>query len=440
MKARPSIDMSEAMRLTRAGRLSEALAMLRGSTSGASSPVAPADSGDIARNAPPEADPSTNDIAPPASPGGAPRAPAHSGSRPATRWPAGILSLATRRELPKAMRALVNRFDRPDPRPGLDGLPASLRIPSPTIVPRGARFEERAFSNEAGGIGYKLYVPSGCQGEPAPLVVMLHGCTQSPDDFAAGTRMNELAEEQLFLVAYPGQTHAANPSKCWNWFRAGDQQRDQGEPSLIAGVTRQIIDDFRVDPRRVYIAGLSAGGAAAAIMGSAYPDLYAAVGVHSGLACGAARDMPSAFAAMRQGGAPPPRAKRGDRASRFAVPTIVFHGDGDNTVHPVNADHVIAQAKAERRLVLAVSRGKAPGGMDYTRTVQTDEGENPVLEQWVLHGAGHAWSGGSSAGTYTDPRGPDASREMLRFFRQHANSAAAPGKDFATHASGDRAG
>jgi len=436
MKARPSIDMSEVMRLTRAGRLSEALAVLRGSTSGPLDAVAPASSTDIARNAPREGDSSTTDLVPPTSPGGAPRARALSDSRPAARWPAGILSLATRHELPKAMRALVNRFDKPHPRPRLDGLPASLRIQSPNILQNGARFEERAFSNEAGGIGYKLYVPSGHRGEPAPLVVMLHGCTQSPDDFAAGTRMNELAEEQLFLVAYPGQTQAANPSKCWNWFRAGDQQRDQGEPSLIAGVTRQVIDDFRVDPRRVYIAGLSAGGAAAAIMGSAYPDLYAAVGVHSGLACGAARDMPSAFAAMRQGGAPPARAKRGDRASRRAVPTIVFHGDGDNTVHPVNADQVIAQAKAERRLVVAVSRGKAPGGMDYTRMVQTDEGENPVLEQWVLHGAGHAWSGGSSAGTYTDPRGPDASREMLRFFLQHANSAVTlSAKEFATHAS-----
>jgi poly(hydroxyalkanoate) depolymerase family esterase len=440
MKARPSIDMSEVMRLTRAGRLSEALGMLRGSASGPLDAVAPASSRDIAQNAPSEADPSTRDMIPPASPGGALRAPAPSGSRPAASWPAGILGLATRSQLPKAMRALVDRLDKPHPRPGLDGLPASLRIQSPNILPHGARFEERAFSNEAGSRGYKLYVPSGCRGEPAPLVVMLHGCTQSPDDFAAGTRMNELAEEQLFLVAYPGQTQAANPSKCWNWFRAGDQRRDQGEPALIAGVTRQIIRDFRVDPRRVYVAGLSAGGAAAAIMGSSYPDLYAAVGVHSGLACGAARDLPSALAAMRQGGAPPASAKREDRASWRAVPTIVFHGDGDNTVHPVNADQVIAQAKADRRLVVAVSRGKAAGGMDYSRMVQTDEGGNPVLEQWVLHGAGHAWSGGSSAGSYTDPRGPDASREMLRFFLQHANTTAVSGKELATHASGDGAG
>jgi poly(hydroxyalkanoate) depolymerase family esterase len=285
----------------------------------------------------------------------------------------------------------------------------------PITVPDGARFEERSYANAAGSRAYKLYVPSGYTGQALPLVIMLHGCTQSPDDFAAGTQMNALAEEQTFLVAYPAQTQAANMSKCWNWFSAGDQQRDHGEPSLIAGITRQIMTDFSVEHGRVYIAGLSAGGAAAAIMGATYPDLYAAIGVHSGLACGAARDIPSAFAAMKQGGSGSRRPGR----SGGAVPTIVFHGDHDTTVNPVNGDEVVAQAKASADLGTAVNRGQSPGGMGYTCTVHTDASGRAMLEQWVLHGAGHAWSGGSAAGSYTDPRGPDASREMVRFFLQH---------------------
>ena len=207
------------------------------------------------------------------------------------------------------------------------------------IAPQGTRFIEGAFSNAAGSRIYKLFIPSRYQGQPLPLVVMLHGCTQSADDFAAGTRMNFLAEEQNCFVVYPEQPSGANQAKCWNWFRPSDQERGGGEPALIAGITRQIMRDHAIDPKRVYVGGLSAGGAAAAIMGSTYADLYAAVGIHSGLACGAASDLPSAFMAMRQGGGTAVVAEFGS-----AVPTIVFHGDRDTTVHPDNGDRILAQS------------------------------------------------------------------------------------------------
>jgi len=288
---------------------------------------------------------------------------------------------------------------------------------TPDIVPEGAKLIEAGYSNPAGSRTYKLFVPSGYEGKPIPLVVMLHGCTQSPDDFAAGTRMNFIAEEQTCFVVYPAQRSDANQSKCWNWFRTADQQRGGGEPSLIAGITHQVMRDYSIDAKRVYVAGLSAGAAAAAIMGATYNDLYAAVGIHSGLACGAANDMPSAFAAMRQGG-------RADRriisANGPHVPAIIFHGDRDTTVHPNNSGQVLEQALGTTSTQKTVHRGQIPGGHEYTRTTHTDAGGREILEHWNIHGAAHAWSGGSPAGSYTDPRGPDATREMLRFFLGHS--------------------
>ena len=261
---------------------------------------------------------------------------------------------------------------------------------------------------------------------------MLHGCKQGPDDFAAGTRMNALAEEHGFIVVYPVQAGKANVSKCWNWFQAEHQQRDFGEPSLIAGITREVVDAYGLDARRVYVAGLSAGGAMAAVMGTTYPELYAAVGVHSGLAYAAARDLPSAFAAMRG-----ENSKRASRKARHAaparaVPTIVFHGDSDTTVHPSNVDEVIEQASPQAGDPQTHENGFGPyeqsiergetGGRAFTRTTYRDAEGKPVMEQWLVHGAAHAWCGGSTEGSFSDPRGPDASREMLHFFLQHENS------------------
>lgn len=294
--------------------------------------------------------------------------------------------------------------------------PASSASSAPAKPPAGASFLERSYACPAGTRAYRLYIPSAHEAAaPLPLVVMLHGCTQTPEDFAAGTRMNEVAEELGFIVAYPGQSPSANSSRCWNWFRPDDQRRDAGEPSIIAGITREIIAEWNVDASRVFAAGLSAGGAAAAIMGGAYPDLFSAVGIHSGLVHGSAQDLPSALSAMRQGA----RSSAPKQALDKPLRTIVFHGDSDSTVAPVNADQVVAYARAGIELTSLTHQGVSPGGSRYTRTVYSDASGMAMVEDWRVHGGGHVWSGGSLAGTYTDPRGPDASREMVRFFLQH---------------------
>ena len=268
------------------------------------------------------------------------------------------------------------------------------------------------YSNAAGARTYRLFVPSGYTGEPVPLVVMLHGGTQSTEDFAAGTGMDALAERETFLVAYPEQSRSANPMKYWNWFQPGDQHRDAGEPSLIAGITAQIMQTHAVDADRVWVAGFSAGAAMAATMAATYPDVYAAAGVHSGLAHGAAHDVGSAFAAMKSGGHPAPLARPG-------APLIVFHGDQDGTVNHVNVGRLVDQGLGAGHVSTEQTRGRASGGREFTRTVHRGPDGSTRVESWTVHGSGHAWSGGSAQGSYTDPQGPDASAELLRFFRQH---------------------
>lgn len=421
----PKIDMAEVTRLTREGRLRDAMAMLRGAQVDA--PAAP---GSV-RDAEPTPSGGTSrvlDMQPPdPHTGGAWTAPESDGDPTPGERTSGHRSGVAEPKIPEALRGVLGRMKQrlAGRVPGLrTGFPIDR---APVALPEGARFEEHRYTAAAGTLAYKLYIPSGYRGQPLPLLVMLHGCNQSPDDYSAGTRMNSLAEQKLLLVAYPEQSLSSSAMKCWSWFSPEDQQRGCGEPALIAGITREIIRDYAVDPDRVYIAGLSAGGAAAAIMGATYPDLYAAIGVHSGLAYGAADDMPSALVAMHQGGASPDTSRhryQGSDGKAPLVPTIVFHGDGDTTVNPVNADQVIVGTPGVARLRKTLVQGESAGGIRYTRSLYADENGRTQLEQWILHGAGHAWSGGSSDGSYTEPRGPDASREMLRFFMEHPRTAA----------------
>src|SRR5262245_4042493 len=315
-------------------------------------------------------------------------------------WNAGPLGKA----LAKLRPAELPRFN-------LDG----LRVGRPRKalkIPEGAQYLSKSFGCAAGSRNYKLYIPRRAQTGRRPLLVMLHGGTQDADDFAAGTRMNAFAEEHGFIVAYPSQSKAANASLCWNWFNPDHQKRGHGEPAIIAGITSAIIADYDIDATRVFVAGLSAGGAMAVVMGATYPDLYAAVGVHSGLPYRSRADLPSAFAAMRGDtkGRHSPKS-RGTSNEGPRVRTIVFHGDSDNIVHPSNSANMVDAERADESVEHAEARHPT-----RTRTVTRDETGAVVVEQWLVHGSGHAWSGGSPDGTYTDPQGPDASREMLRFF------------------------
>ena len=291
--------------------------------------------------------------------------------------------------------------------------------PSSATNPRGRNllggFNDGSHTHASLSRRYKLYSPPSSDDKNLPLVVMLHGCTQNPDDFAAGTRMNELAAARGLYVLYPEQSGSANPQRCWNWFKHNHQRRGRGEAALLASMTLAIVQQHGIDPRRVYIAGLSAGGAMAAVVATAYPEIFAAVGVHSGLAVGAAGDVSEALAAMNSGAADVKLVSSGS-----VVPTIVFHGDHDRTVHPRNGQQVSEQAIAALHGGSAplVEEGRSNQGQHFTRTRHLKNAVN-FAESWVLHGGGHAWSGGNAKGSYTDPSGPDASAEMLRFFSEH---------------------
>jgi len=279
-----------------------------------------------------------------------------------------------------------------------------------------------SYSNSHGSRRYKLFIPSLDQGTSSPLLVMLHGCLQDADDFALGTRMNAIAEEQRLFVLYPEQSAAANQTRCWNWFNAANQRRDQGEPSIIAGMTREVIRSYNIDARRVYIAGMSAGGAMAAIMAATHSDLYTAVGIHSGMPYGAAQNFLAAIAAMKDGAA------IGARLPSKSIPLIVFHGDQDVVVDSRNGEQLVSQwlgnSAANCRQETSTAQVSQGNGRAFTRTRYRDGAGRAVAENWLVHDAGHAWSGGGSAGSFADASGPDASREMVRFFSAVTQNAA----------------
>jgi poly(hydroxyalkanoate) depolymerase family esterase len=392
MNAGQMAAMAEATRLTRQGRLSEATALIQQTLAGPAATRPP--------DAPGAREETTGTPGRDPHPRSALRAGA--GTRPGlarSGW------LPRRRALPSSSLSGLRRLHRPA---------------SPVLQPPPGRFDAFSYTNAAGTRAYRLYVPASGTGGALPLIVMLHGGTQNAAAFAAATGMNDLAEREKFLVAYPEQARSANTGRYWNWFAPGHQRRDAGEPSLIAGITSLVTDHYQADTARVYVAGFSAGGAMAAVMAAVYPDLYAAAGVHSGLPYAAAGDVASAFAAMRQG--PPATARPPARP----LPLIVFHGDQDAIVAPANAasliGHALAAASPGRHpgtAPAAVTAGQVPGGHAYTRTCYQDAAGAALAECWIIHQGGHAWSGGNPHGSYTDARGPDASAEFIRFFDEH---------------------
>ncbi len=316
----------------------------------------------------------------------------------------------------------------PEPRELLQPAPPSI-VGDVAVDCQPATFTDRTFELNGRTHHYKLFVPGGVTLQARPMVVMLHGCTQNPADFALGTDMNAIASAAGWVVLYPAQSARANHTKCWNWFKAGPEP-GAGEPAWIAALTRRIQDEQRVDPNRTFIAGLSAGAAMAVLTAELHPSLFKGVGVHSGLAAHVAVNVMEALSVMKHG--PRARQKRFyspvSTASNPIVPIIVFHGDADRTVDPENADQIIEDAvahaqQAEPGLIVSETEKKgATGGMSFTQVIFTGTANRPIAEYWRLHGAGHAWSGGNDRGSHTNASGPSASTEFLRFFDAVATS------------------
>ncbi|XQZ53839.1 PHB depolymerase family esterase [Paracoccus yeei] len=339
-------------------------------------------------------------------------------AKPGVPGATGIrLALGLAQLAAQGMTALVATAKPPrSAKPAEKRANSKTRVPGVVGCPRSS-FSAGTHSCPQGSLRYRIFKPGAAAGsKPMPLLIMLHGCAQTPEDFATGTGMNALAKERGVIVVYPGQSSKAHSNRCWNWFDPAHTARGLGEAAAIASLTRRVLDTHGADPARVYVAGLSAGASMALVLAHAYPDLFAAVGVHSGLPLGAARDQVSAIMAMQRG-------NPGVRLDR-AVPTIVFHGSHDRVVHPRNGRLVAIRAR-EPYIALrhAQSAGRAAGGHAYAKSVDRINAGRPLVEHWTIRGAGHAWSGGSPRGRFTDPKGPDASREMLRFLLRHSLAA-----------------
>jgi poly(hydroxyalkanoate) depolymerase family esterase len=299
-----------------------------------------------------------------------------------------------------------------------------------------ARWDKLVDEGPTWSRSYAVYTPAGLRpGTAVPLIVVLHGCNQSAEDAALGTGVNALADRAGFVAVYPEQSAQANPKRCWNRFDPRHQVRGSGEPAAIARITEGILnrhDGPTLDRNRVHVMGLSAGGAMAGILGATYPDLYASVGIHSAPQYRAARGAVTALLAMRNGG---PGAERQGHLAHAAmgtrarvVPVIVFQGEADRTVWARNGDRVVRQWLTTSRLAdgdapglnfarpHASHAGRAPGGLSYSVRSWNDGAGRPVVQYWTISGLGHAWSGGTGAGSYTDPRGPSATEAMCDFF------------------------
>lgn len=326
----------------------------------------------------------------------------------------------SRRALGEVVRILAEGRRKLRPHPLGTTADGAARAPDPEVM-EGAEFRNLHYSDAAGGRRYRLYVPASRGAGLQGLVVMLHGCTQTPEDFAVGTGMNALAEEHRLLVVYPGQTGSDNSMSCWNWFRPGDQMREVGEPAIIAGLTCNVRAAFGIADDRVFVAGLSAGGAMAAILGETHPDVFSAIGIHSGLAHGSASDVATAFSAMRGQAAPGHPGAERPASAKSGPRVIVFHGSADTTVHPVNAARIVARQGDRSAQASRSEHAPADGRRGYTRMTAVRGDGVPAMECWMVDGAPHAWSGGHPGGTYTDPRGPDASAKMIRFFLAQAS-------------------